>query len=127
VDEICERAGLKIWLHDVRRRMGELMQLLDPRSQDAARLLRESLAEAEAQGARALAVRSALSLARHLARADAREEAATAVAPYLSGSPEWLRKGDVAAARAFHEALGRGTREVGADPTLAAWLGGVSA
>jgi predicted ATPase/class 3 adenylate cyclase len=127
VHEICDRAGLKIWLPDVRRRMGELMQMLDPRSREAAGVLRESLAEAEAQGARALAVRSALSLARHLARAGAREQAAAVIAPYLSGTPEWLRKGDVAAARAFHEALGRGTREIGSDPTLAAWLGGVSA
>lgn len=127
VEAICSRAGLRIWLPDVRRRMGELRHLVDPASAASEQILRDSLAEAEAQGARALAVRSALSLARHLARKGARDEAAAVLEPYLTGSPEWLRKGDVSAARAFHEALARGTRDLGADPTLAAWLGGVSA
>ncbi len=127
VDEICARAGLNIWVPDVRRRMGELWLLVDSRSPAAEKALRDSLEQAEAQGARALAVRSALSLARHLARSGGRQEAARIVAPYLSGPPEWMRKGDVSAAIAFHEALARGTRDLGSDPTLAAWLGGVSA
>src|SRR5699024_386111 len=88
VDGICAKAGLKIWLPDVRRRMGELLQLMDPASPAAEQALRESLAEAQAQGARALAVRSALSLARHLADKGARDEAARVLEPYLTGSPE---------------------------------------
>ncbi|PSC06275.1 hypothetical protein SLNSH_03010, partial [Alsobacter soli] len=63
VRDACEAAGLRIWMPDVLRAIGEMRALAGAGLRDAEASLRDGLALAQAQDARALAVRGALSLA----------------------------------------------------------------
>ncbi|GGH23507.1 adenylate/guanylate cyclase domain-containing protein [Alsobacter metallidurans] len=104
VHDVCNAAGLRIWMPEVLRRIGELRAGTGAGGRDAEAALREALALAHAQDARALGVRAALSLARARGRAGDHEEARAILRPYLTGAPEWLAQADVQAAHALYGA-----------------------
>ncbi|WP_460450272.1 AAA family ATPase [Alsobacter sp. SYSU BS001988] len=106
--EVAQAAGLRIWMPEVLRRIGELLERTGAGAAQAEATLREALALAEAQAARALAVRAALSLARLRLTLGDRDAAAALLGPYLDGPAEWRAKADVRAAQAFVAAVAAG-------------------
>ena len=96
---VCRAAGLRIWIPEVLRRIGELRILAGAGPTQAEAAMREGLDMAIEQGARALSVRGAISLARFRAGLGDRDGALDLLAPYAGGPPEWLRKADVGTAQ----------------------------
>lgn len=104
--EMCEKAGLKLWLPEVWRRVGELGLAAGRLSEaDAADRIRTAHRIATQQGARPLALRAALSLARLLEPQSG--EATRLLLPLTDGPAEWTALDDVRQAIA----LVAGTRE----------------
>jgi ATP/maltotriose-dependent transcriptional regulator MalT len=90
------------------RRIGELRILAGAGQPLAEAALREGLDMAIEQGARALAVRGAISLARLRAGLGDRDGALDLLAPYADGPLEWMRKADVGTAQQLAATLRAG-------------------
>jgi predicted ATPase/class 3 adenylate cyclase len=112
--EMCEKAGLKLWLPEVMRRVGELGLAAGRLSEaEAADRIRAAHRIATEQGARPLALRAALSLGR--LRGSHGAEAIRLLRPLTEGPAEWRALDDVRQAVALVDVaeagLAAGTRE----------------
>ncbi|MFO1149520.1 MAG: adenylate/guanylate cyclase domain-containing protein [Alsobacter sp.] len=114
VREMCEKAGLKLWLPEVWRRIGELGRLSGRLAPDEARdTVLSAHRIASEQGARPLALRAVLSLAR-LPRDDRPLDLVMRLLPpLLDGPAEWLALPDVREAAAFSAAHAAERRRAG--------------
>jgi class 3 adenylate cyclase/predicted ATPase len=108
VREMCQKAGLKLWLPEVWRRIGELGRLAGRLSlEEAQDTVLAAHRIASEQGARPLALRAALSLARLPREERPADLVRSLLAPLLDGPAEWLALADVreaAALAAAHDA-----------------------
>ncbi len=106
VRDMCQRAGLKLWLPEVWRRIGELGHVSGALPDEECRAaIRTALEIAREQGARPLELRAALSLARWDYDAGRAAEAVALLAPLLDGPEEWLVSPEVGEATAFAAAI----------------------
>ncbi len=104
-----ERAGLRIWAPEMRRRRGQLLEESSP--QDLAPAIaayREALELAQHQGARMLVLRASVSLAKTLTAEGEAAEVRSILEPWIE-QPELVDTPEYAAARSQMDKTGRKT------------------